>query len=59
MKPASENSTERYPQHPETVDLEKQDLKRDLVKGLLWALLILCSILYFTGTAAHFVYVDF
>ena len=33
--------------------------KRDLLQGLLWALLILVSLLFYTGTASHFVYVDF
>ncbi len=30
-----------------------------MLKGLVWALLILVSILFFTGAASHFVYVDF
>jgi hypothetical protein len=33
--------------------------QKDLCKGLLWAMLILLSLLFFTGTASHFVYVDF
>ena len=33
--------------------------KRDLLKGLFWALLILISLLFYTGAASHFVYVDF
>ena len=30
-----------------------------MLTGLLWALLILVSILFYTGTASHFIYVDF
>jgi len=33
--------------------------QQDLLKGFLWAVLILVSILFYTGTASHFVYVDF
>lgn len=33
--------------------------QQDFLKGLLWSLLILISLLFFTGTASHFVYVDF
>jgi hypothetical protein len=32
---------------------------RDLLKGLLYALLIVLSILFFTGAASRFIYVDF
>jgi hypothetical protein len=32
---------------------------RDMLKGLLYALLILVSILFFSGTASRFIYVDF
>lgn len=31
----------------------------DLIRGFLWALLIVVSILFYTGTASHFIYVDF
>ncbi len=30
-----------------------------MLTGLLWALLILVSLLFYTGTASHFIYVDF
>ncbi len=30
-----------------------------MLTGLLWAMLILVSILFYTGTASHFIYVDF
>jgi hypothetical protein len=31
----------------------------DLLRGLFYALLILASILFFSGTASRFIYVDF
>ena len=33
--------------------------KRDLLRGLFWALMLLATILFYTGTASHFIYVDF
>jgi hypothetical protein len=32
---------------------------REMLKGLLYALLIVLSILFFTGAASRFIYVDF
>jgi len=33
--------------------------QQDVLKGILWAVLILVSILFFTDGSSHFVYVDF
>jgi hypothetical protein len=33
--------------------------KRDLLRGLFYAILIIVSILFFSGTASRFIYVDF
>lgn len=32
---------------------------RDMLRGLVYALLIIVSILFFSGTASRFIYVDF
>ena len=32
---------------------------RDMLKGLAYALLVIASILFFTGAASRFIYVDF
>ena len=39
--------------------VETASWKRDLLKGLFYALLILTSILFFSETASKFIYVDF
>ena len=36
-----------------------QTLKSDILKGFLYALLIVISLLFFNGTSSRFVYVDF
>ena len=32
---------------------------RDMLKGMLWALLVVACILFYTGVASRFIYVDF
>ncbi len=33
--------------------------KLDLLKGFGWALIIVASLLFYSATASHFIYVDF
>ncbi len=37
----------------------RSSLLKDMLKGLVWALLIVACILFYSGMASRFIYVDF